>query len=141
MTDVPMKQTQSAGGVVVNSHGHILVVNQNGTSWSLPKGHIDPGEDALTAARREIYEESGITELEYVRELGCYQRHRLSEDNADDVSELKTIFMFLFRTTQERLQPVDPENPEALWVKKADVAEILTHRKDKEFFLSVVATL
>src|SRR5262249_49786260 len=136
-----MKQTKSAGGVVIGPGGNILVVNQHGTSWSLPKGHPEPGEDLLAAARREIYEESGLTELEYVRELGSYQRHRLTEFNTDDVTELKTIPMFLFRTPQAQLRPVDPGNPEALWVAKGEVAKILTHRKDKEFFLSVVETL
>ena len=54
-----MKNTKSAGGVVKNQEGKILVVNQRGTSWSLPKGHIEEGEDSLTASRREIEEESG----------------------------------------------------------------------------------
>ena len=52
-----MKKTESAGGVVKNKEGKILVVSQRGTSWSLPKGHIEQGEDALQASRREIQEE------------------------------------------------------------------------------------
>ena len=51
---------ESAGGVVLNGAGQVLVVNQKGTSWSLPKGHVEEGEDALSAARREIFEEAGI---------------------------------------------------------------------------------
>ena len=70
-----MKKTRSAGGVVTNAEGEVLVVSQRGTSWSLPKGHIDPGENALAAAKREIYEESGIRDLELIRELGSYERH------------------------------------------------------------------
>ncbi len=46
--------------------------------------------------------------------------------------------MFLFKTNQEVLKPIDPENPEARWVEKEKVAELLTHTKDKEFFLSVM---
>lgn len=58
-----VRQTVSAGGVVANRQGLILVVaQQNGRSWSLPKGHIDEGEDAETAAIREIEEESGISD-------------------------------------------------------------------------------
>jgi 8-oxo-dGTP pyrophosphatase MutT (NUDIX family) len=129
-----MKRTESAGGVVINRRGEILVVSQHGTSWSLPKGRIEAGEDRLAAARREIYEEAGITELELLEELGSYTRFRLNGAE-EDTSELKTIHMFLFRTEQNDLAPVDPDNPEARWVERGEVAELLTHPKDREFYL------
>jgi 8-oxo-dGTP pyrophosphatase MutT (NUDIX family) len=72
-----MNITKAAGGVVVNDEGKIVIVSSRMDSWSFPKGHIDPGEDALTAAKREIYEESGITELEYVKELGSFERYHI----------------------------------------------------------------
>lgn len=129
-----MKRTESAGGVVLNSRGEILVVSQLGTSWSLPKGHIEEGEDKLTAARREIHEETGVTRLELVRELGSYTRFKL-KGAAEDPSELKTIHMFLFTTDEEELKPVDPDNPEARWVESGAVANLLTHPRDREFYL------
>jgi ADP-ribose pyrophosphatase YjhB (NUDIX family) len=133
-----MKKTSSAGGVVTNDEGKVLVVSQHGTSWSLPKkGRIDPGESALAAARREIYEESGIRDLELVRELGTYERYRIGVDGGDDRSELKVITMFLFRTSERVLRPVDVENPEARWVETSKVAPLLTHEMDKRFFLGV----
>jgi ADP-ribose pyrophosphatase YjhB (NUDIX family) len=135
------KQTISAGGIVINKKGYILIVNQRGTSWSLPKGHIDDGEDAIAAAKREIYEESGIRDLTFVRELGVYQRYKIGKEGGEDLSELKTIHLFLFKTEEELLNPIDPDNPEARWVKKEEVADILTHRKDKEFFLQLKDTL
>lgn len=132
------KETKSAGGVVVNPEGKILVVNQRGTSWSLPKGHIEKGEDALAAAQREILEESGIDQLEFVRELGSYQRYRIGKGGVgEDTSDLKTIVMFLFRTSETELKPKDPQNPEARWVEKDKVADLLTHPKDKEFFIEI----
>ena len=133
-----MKHTQTAGGVVLNKKGLVLVVSQNGNSWSLPKGHIDDGENKLQAAIREIYEESGISELELIKELPSYERYRIGLDGGEDKSELKKIFMFLFKTNQEVLKPIDPTNPEARWIKKEKVAELLTHKKDKEFFLSII---
>lgn len=132
-----MLLTRSAGGVVTNGDGKILVVSQHGTSWSLPKGHIDPGEDPLTAAKREILEESGVRELQLVRELGTYSRYKIGANGGEDGSERKTITMFLFRTNQKDLQPTDPDNPEARWVPKSEVAALLTHPKDKEFFTNL----
>ncbi len=121
----------------MNSKGEILVVNQKGTSWSLPKGQIEDGENALDAAKREIYEETGVKQLKYIRESGVYQRFRIGSDGKEDKSESKTITMFLFKTKINALKPIDPENPEAIWVEKNNVAEILSHPKDKEFFLGI----
>jgi len=63
-----MKKTESSGGIV-ESDGLILVVNQFGTSWSLPKGHIERGENRIDAAKREICEESGIKNLKLIKSL------------------------------------------------------------------------
>ncbi|MBI3573201.1 MAG: NUDIX domain-containing protein [Candidatus Kerfeldbacteria bacterium] len=132
------RKTQSAGGVVLNAKGEVLIVSQHGTTWSLPKGHLEPGEDELTAARREVTEESGVNNLQLIRKLGRYSRHAITNDGTENKSVIKTITMFLFRTDQTMLQPVDPENPEARWVAWNNVASLLTHQKDKEFFQSVV---
>lgn len=136
-----MIETKSAGGVVLNRAGQVLVVSQHGTSWSLPKGHIDPGETALQAAIREVAEESGVTQLELIRELGTYQRHKINREGGDDLSTVKYITMFLFRTEQTELAPTDEHNPEARWVEPEKVADLLTHYKDQEFFTSVVGQI
>lgn len=132
------KKTYSAGGVVLNKNKEILIVSQFGTSWSLPKGHLNNDEDHLTAAKREIYEESGINELTLIKKLGSYERFKMDENAQDDETELKNILIYLFETTQSVLKPIDPENPEAVWVKKEDVVNLLTHAKDKEFFVSIM---
>ena len=33
--------------------------------WDFPKGKVEPGEEPLEAARREVQEEAGITELNF----------------------------------------------------------------------------
>ena len=132
-----MRYYESAGGVVVNPEGLVLVVSQHGTSWSLPKGGIEPGEDRLSAARREICEESGVSQLELVRDFGTYTRHLLSATGEEDRTGVKTIHLFLFRTGERELRPVDPENPEARWVRPEEVAGLLTHQADKDFYLTV----
>ncbi len=136
-----MIHTESAGGVVLDAEGRVLLVSQHGTSWSLPKGHLEEGETPLEAARREIREETGVSRLELVRPLGSYSRHRLGADGGEDRSELKTIHLFLFRTDETALAPLDSDNPEARWVEPGSVAGMLTHAKDREFFASILDTI
>jgi predicted NUDIX family NTP pyrophosphohydrolase len=63
---------KSAGILVfreVSGHLEVLLVHPGGPfwakkadgSWSIPKGEFDEGEDPLTAARREVAEETGLT--------------------------------------------------------------------------------
>ena len=47
---------------------------------------------------------------------------------------MKTIHMFLFKTSQKDLKPFDKDIGETRWVDKERVIELLQHRKDKEFF-------
>lgn len=133
------KETQSAGGIVINKNGEVAVVSQGGTSWSFPKGHVDHGEDVFSAAKREIWEETGIEEkdLIFIKKLGSYRRYKGEIDkNNCDKSELKTINMFLFKTEKEELKPLDGHNPEAVWVNIEDVPQKLSFPKDINFFLS-----
>ena len=137
MTQIISKVTVTAGGVVINHKGQVLVVNQNGTSWSLPKGHVEPGEEPLDAARREIHEESGLSQVQYQATLGAYGRYKIGKNLKDDKSEWKILLSFLFKTRQMDLKPLDPQNPQARWVDVNKVESLLTSVKDKSFFKSI----
>jgi 8-oxo-dGTP diphosphatase len=133
-----MSLSFSAGGVVLNVFGKVLVVSQKGGSWSLPKGHINDGEDAMAAALREIEEEAGLKGLDWQSNLGSYRRFKIGTDGADDPSEEKDITMFLFHTSQMSLAPQDPDNQEALWLDPAEAVARLTHPMDRQFLASVM---
>jgi 8-oxo-dGTP pyrophosphatase MutT (NUDIX family) len=51
---------------LVDPGGRLLMQLRDGNTaiephrWCLPGGHIEPGEDALTAAHRELFEETGL---------------------------------------------------------------------------------
>ena len=123
----------------MNPQKQVLVVSQQGTSWSLPKGHIEPGEDEMTALYRELYEETGLERqnLTLHKKLGTYERWKIGKEGSDDHSEWKVITMYLLTTEVTDVKPRDPGNPEARWVDQNDVEILLTHPTDKEFFESI----
>lgn len=136
------KIRECGGAVVVNKDGNILVANRFGHTWTFPKGHIDPGEDALAAAERETKEETGVSDLTLIKELGSCARHKIGkEGKGEDTSVLKRYTYFLFTTDQMELAPEDDTHPEARWVPREKVTGMLTHPKDAAFFECVVDQL
>lgn len=139
-----LKNPEVAGGVVLNEKGEVLLVSQHNNSWSFPKGGIEPGETPLEAARREIREETGLTDIVLERELGRYERRsiHISGKGEDPRLPSRVRVLFLFTTRQTELSPQDGREITALrFVAQGDVAALLTHAKDKEFFESVQGSL
>lgn len=66
--EVELEIVRHPGGAVVaaiNERDEICLIRQwrhaaGGFIWEVPAGRLDPGEDAETAARRELLEEAGV---------------------------------------------------------------------------------
>ena len=59
----PLPYRPCAGIMLLNAQGQVFVGQRRDASveaWQMPQGGIDPGEDAETAALRELGEETGI---------------------------------------------------------------------------------
>ena len=62
----PPLEARLAGVLLVDRMGRLLLQHRDAHApispgqWSLPGGHIEPGEDPETAARRELLEETGL---------------------------------------------------------------------------------
>jgi 8-oxo-dGTP pyrophosphatase MutT (NUDIX family) len=112
---------EAAGGVVADDAQNVLMIYRR-ERWDLPKGHIDAGEDALTAAVREIEEETGVSGLKFVTEL-CNTLHAY---NVYGKWELKRTYWFGFETLQTATQPQTEEDIQtAQWCSAVEVDENL----------------
>ena len=131
-------ETKSAGGIIRNKKGEVLLVEQEDLVWSLPKGHLEGTETPFEAAIREIKEETSLTRVNMICELGHYSRYKIARGGGDDLSERKTIYYFLFETDVEDVRPEDPAILSAKWFKPEDVIAQLHHEKDKAFFKEVM---
>jgi 8-oxo-dGTP pyrophosphatase MutT (NUDIX family) len=130
----------SAGGVVVRRfHGRPFIAAvrvKGGTVLALPKGHIDPGENAAEAATREVREETGI-EATLEQKLGdvryWYQR------SGDRV--LKVVSFFLFRYRSGSVRDHDHEVDSAEWVPLEEAPRLLEYRGERQMAQAAMSAL
>ena len=117
------KVVRAAGGVVTNSRGELLMIRLR-NRWDLPKGHIETGENSLSAALREVKEETGIAAEALDNEPIATTWHAY---NIYGPWELKSTDWWRMRSTSDAAP--HPQNEEDItevrWMNNAARAEAL----------------
>ncbi|HUN77862.1 MAG TPA: NUDIX domain-containing protein [Solirubrobacteraceae bacterium] len=134
-------QERSAGGVVVRGQDVLVIVPTRRAAdgsfvLGLPKGHIDPGEDALAAAVREVREEAGV-EVELLGELGEVRYWYTRDGRAVP----KVVVFFLFRYAGGDPADHDDEVLQARWMALGEARLALTYDGEREMIGRALAAL
>lgn len=81
--DEAVHETTSGGVVMRRAKGgelEVLLIRDAKHRWTVPKGHVEPGEDPGACAEREVREETGLQDMEVYFWLGKvnfrYRRER-----------------------------------------------------------------
>jgi 8-oxo-dGTP diphosphatase len=107
------------------SGGHevVLVHRPKYDDWTLPKGKLEPGEDAFAAAVREVSEETG---------LDCLVGPGLgTTEYLDSQGRDKVVHYWAMASPQGALAPAW-EVDDACWLPLADAAAKLTYARDRD---------
>jgi 8-oxo-dGTP pyrophosphatase MutT (NUDIX family)/phosphohistidine phosphatase SixA len=120
---------RAAGGVVWRRvEGRVpeivLVHRPRYDDWSLPKGKLDPGEHELTAAVREVFEETSVEAVPQVRLPSI--RYLTGEPGVE-----KTVDFWSMRAVAWTPRPPDDEIEEARWVPAPDAQSALSYAHDR----------
>ena len=95
--------------------------------WSMPKGHVEHGEDRASTAEREVWEETGVHGQVFA-ELGVIDYWFVS----DGVRIHKTVHHHLLRYQDGDLNDEDPEVTEVSWVPVSELIERLAYADERK---------
>jgi len=105
-------------------------------AWSLPKGHVEPGETLEQTAVREVAEETGILG-EVLLPLGAVDYWFI----ADGRRIHKTVHHFLLRATGGTLSTADVEVSEVAWVPLDELEQRLAYPDERRLVAGVAELL
>ncbi len=124
-----MNYEKSCGAIVYRKrHGNteiLLIKHVRSGCWSFPKGHMEPGENEIQTAVREIKEETNIdvsVDDPAFREVVVFNPRR-------DIT--KEVVYFLARATTFDCEKQESEIAEVRWVEIGQALTLLAYDNDR----------
>jgi 8-oxo-dGTP pyrophosphatase MutT (NUDIX family) len=125
-----VKHERSAGGLVLKrtdgTYSGLVIGRATPRIWSLPKGHVEPGEEEHDAATREVQEETGI-KGDIIEKLADIKYWFYSSR----LKHSKIVHFYLMRYKHGSLVPQAGEVDEVAWVPLGEMGKRMTHLNER----------
>jgi putative (di)nucleoside polyphosphate hydrolase len=137
-TSLPLRS--GVGIVVLNKDNKVFVakrIDNQKNFWQMPQGGVDKGEDYLTAAYRELEEETSIKNVDLIKELDGLISYDLPENLLGVVwkgkykgQEQKWFVMrFLGHDSEINIKTKNPEFCEWKWIALKNITDLVVDFK------------
>ena len=129
----------TVGALVANSEGEVLIVRSNkwGNKYTVPGGHIELGERAEDAIKREVKEETGL-EIHSVKLLLVQQ----AIYPADYYKHEHFVFMdYLCRSLNSEVKLDGRELQQYVWIKPDEALKLDLEDYTRNFVLKYLEEL
>ena len=137
-SELPLRT--GVGIILLNHENKVFVARRIDNAkkfWQMPQGGVDDGEDYLTAAYRELKEETSIKNVELIKELEGTITYELPDRLLGIIwkgkyrGQKQKWFLMRF-TGQEQEINVETKNPEFLdwkWIELDQITEVVVDFK------------
>jgi bis(5'-nucleosidyl)-tetraphosphatase len=126
-----MRDERSSGAVIFSidkdSGAEFLLLHHTSGHWDFPKGNIESGEDEKQAARREILEETGIQDVNFLE--GFREKIEYRYKRGEKLIHKEVIF-YLLRTNTKKIT-LSNEHIAYVWNKYDNAVKLLTYKNTK----------
>lgn len=137
---------QSAAAIILNKHDEIMVLNPSYFSrkyWKCPSGGIEDGETTREALMRELMEELGTNNFEFVKEseakmVYIWPDHHIKLFKNKYKGQSKTFFILRFHGKNSEIKLNKKENKMWRWAKKDKLARIFKYESQAEFIENIL---
>ncbi|KKR81451.1 MAG: Nudix family hydrolase [Candidatus Daviesbacteria bacterium GW2011_GWA1_41_61] len=127
-----IKKELSAGGVLfkeVDGEYYVAVIHRSKQNdWTLPKGHVEPGESLEDTALREVEEETNNKAV-VLKKIGSFSYS--VEDKEKDITYKRTVHWFLMKSKGDNSHKLNFETDQVRWLKVDEDFSFMNYANDK----------
>ena len=128
------------GIILLNSENKVFVgkrIDNPKTFWQMPQGGVNPNENYLTAAKRELEEETSIKSVNFIKEIDEWLTYQLPKNLLGKVwrgkyrGQKQKWFIMRFEGKNEEVN-VKTSNPEFLdwkWIEPLELTKVVVDFK------------
>lgn len=131
-----MKKQTSAGIVVYYSSDNkieYLLLQYAAGHWDFAKGKLEEGETKLEAARRELKEETGLTEIEILPDFEESLSYIFRDFRGKPIE--KTVTFFVGHIDEKRDITLSREHQGFIWLEYEQAVTRLTYSNAREVLI------
>ena len=136
--DLPYRS--GVGIVVLNKNNKVFVarrIDNPKNFWQMPQGGVDKNEDFLTAAFRELDEETSIKSVELIKELDGFITYNLPDHLLGIIWKGKYkgqtqkwfVMRFIGQDSEININTKHPEFLEWKWVELSEITKLVVNFK------------